>query len=242
MRVLAALCLFCLSLGVFAQEEEEGYTTENSFGFTLNTNSGLPGGIVYKYAKLRSDNTYQIYSIELVGIKHPKEFRQSNQSNTAPFVYDKLNYFYSLRPQYGREMVLFQKAPEPESGLQISAFVLGGPSIGILKPYYIEYQYDPNDPNSRRIVPYDPLVHTDTRFIIRSAGVWYGFDKLSIVPGVHVKAGLSFEFGAFKHNITGFSTGFTFEAFPEKILIMSRPQNRSTFTAAFLTFFFGSRK
>ena len=56
------------------------YQNEILWGINKNTNGGLIGGINLKFANKIEDNTYRIYGIEIVNVKHPKEYKY-----TSPF-------------------------------------------------------------------------------------------------------------------------------------------------------------
>ena len=53
---------------------------------------------------------YKTIGFELVNIKHPKENKYSSALGYGrTFVWGKKNYLYSLRGQYGRELILVKK-------------------------------------------------------------------------------------------------------------------------------------
>ncbi|MGB3616904.1 MAG: hypothetical protein WBA12_02200, partial [Catalinimonas sp.] len=134
------LLLVALSLSVvpaWAQDDDDyEYKEEIGYGLTTNTNSSLVGGIMFKYAKARTPRQYVRYGIEIVNIKHPKE-RRNQQGFQGSYIEAKANYLFALRPHYGREFVLFRKAPE--DGVQLNFYAAAGPSIGLVKPYYVRY-------------------------------------------------------------------------------------------------------
>jgi len=228
------LFLFLISLSASAQEKDEfDYVREFTYGFSTNTNSGLLGGFIFKKANLIRRGLYQTYSLELINTKHPKEIRYSSPTGNS-FVYGKQNWFYVIRPQYGREYVLFRKAPE--EGVQINALFAGGPSFGLLSPYYIQYG------ENLDYVQYNPSSHPDFNQISGSGFIFQGLSKSKIKLGLHAKSSVSFELGAFNNNVVGFETGFLFEAYSNKIVMMPGAENSALFTSAFFTLFYGSRK
>jgi hypothetical protein len=241
MYKIAATILILLSVVFLAQAQpdaDDTYTSEFTYGVSLNTNAGLPGGFIFKKAVFIKDRWYHNFFLEIVNVKHPKEFRPVANTNFtgSTYVYDKINNFYVIRPQYGREYILFRKAPD--EGVQIDVMLAGGLSIGLLKPYYIQYDYG----NSNVVIErYDYQKHSQ-QYIVGSAGFWYGVNEITVRPGANIKAGLSFEFGAFRSSVTGFDIGFMVDAYPKTIPILARPENRSVFTSAYFTLFFGSRK
>lgn len=229
------ILLICLLISTLVKAQSDGnyeYTREFIWGFNKNTNGGLLGGLVFKWGIAINEKTFQTYGFELMNVKHPKEFRYPTQSGSH-FIWGKSNYLYAIRGQYGRDFLLFKKAPQ--QGVQINASLAVGATIGIVAPYYVQtefgsqqYVFGPNSPN---------------RFqIIGSGRLFEGLGKSKITPGLNAKASVSFELGAFKNNLTGFEVGFLTEAFIKKIPIIPTQKNRAFFTSAFITIFYGIRR
>ncbi|QDK78473.1 hypothetical protein EXU85_07575 [Spirosoma sp. KCTC 42546] len=232
--------------------EDDNYPTITTFGLTTNTNSGIIGGFSFRQSKILSSkllgmSQYRYISVELVNVKHPKEIQSSINSIGSRYIDGKENYLFVLRPQYGREVKLFQRSSD--EGIAVSGILAGGPSIGIIKPYYVEV----TSGNSSRTVPASQVngSTTPTGEVITGAGGFFqGLDQSKLTIGLHVKAALSFELSAFRANTTGVEIGFLAEAFPNKIVIIPNQSqtgnredgNRSFFTSAYLTLFFGSKK
>jgi hypothetical protein len=239
-RYLFVAFFSCLALSSFAQDQEENdefaYTREFTYGFNFNTNGGLLGGLAVKHSRALGPKSYHSFGLEIVNVKHEKELRR--QSGTGNFfIYGKQNYLYSIRLQYGRERILFRKAPE--EGVQINGIVAAGPTIGLVAPYYIRYAFSPDDV---RIVQYDPVLTPQISDTYGTGGVFQGIDESQVKIGVNLKAALSFEFGTFKSSVAGFEAGFLVEAFTEKIILVPTAQNRSLFTSAFFTLYYGTRR
>ncbi|KOY85877.1 hypothetical protein AD998_06725 [bacterium 336/3] len=263
---LFAFCLFIfIAFTTNAQSVfEDDFTKEYTFGINLNTNGGFPSGVSFKYGKI-TDNARvnTTYAIELVGIRHPQEYKFSGVTyiNSQSFVRAKQNYLHSLRLQFGKDGILFRKAAQ--EGVQVNAVVAGGLSLGFLKPYMIRYDvstatgvgeqiedipfysYNFEDANKFQSLYGVPL--SEDRIIGRGS-FFGGFDGLQVVPGFNAKIGLSFEVGAFKTNLTGVEAGFTFETFAKKMPIMNvnsvpeKMKNYGTFAAMYISFFFGGRR
>jgi len=222
----------------FAQETGDyDYSREFIWGATKATNSGLIGGLILRYGMKLQDRRYHHVSLEAVNIKHPQEKREFRSTGT--FIRGKVNYLYSIRLAYGREWLLFKKAPQ--QGVQISGIISAGPSIGLEAPYYISFS------SSEGIikVPYTPGVH-HPEYIRGSTGTFQSIADSKVVPGVNSKAALSFEFGAFKSNVVGLETGFMFEAFSRGIAILGNQNNpdafkRSVYPNAYVTLYYGTR-
>jgi hypothetical protein len=236
--IIVLLLLLAFGKPCHAQEAEPEYEEEISYGINWNTNGGLIGGGMFKYARQLSNNRYHSFGIEIVNVKHPKELTYPNRNNTN-FIANKLNYLVSVRPQYGREFILFRKAPE--DGVHLNAIIAAGPTFGVIKPYYIQYE-DPTKPADGPVtVPYDPAIHSLNR-IDGPGSPFDGLDRLSLVMGMHAKASLSFEFGKFNSSLIGAEIGLLGEVFPKKIDLMSGGAvNKSSFGSAFFTLYYGNK-
>lgn len=231
--------------------EEDNYQTVTTFGITTNTNSGIIGGFAFRQSKrlageLLGMPQYRYLSIEVVNVKHPKEYSSVNTVGSR-YITGKENYLFVIRPQYGREVKLFQR--DDDEGIAVSGIVAAGPSLGIVKPYYLEVSYG----NSSRSVPASQVngFATATGETVTGAGNFFqGFGQSTFTVGLNVKTALSFELSAFRSNTTGVEIGFLTELFPQKIVIIPNSEpggeraigNRSFFTSGYITLFFGSKK
>jgi hypothetical protein len=208
------------------------YNREFIWGVTKATNSGLIGGLVLKYGSSLGERKYQTFGLEMVNIKHPQEQRQF--TTTGTYIWGKTNYLYSVRLQYGREWIVFKKAPQ--QGVQISGILSAGPSMGLEAPYYLNY----GPHNDVQRVLFNPSLSYEN---IRGTGnIFYSIGKAKLVPGFNAKSSLSFEFGTFRSNVMGLETGFMFEGFSREINILSNQNNQQFFPNAFVTLYYGSRR
>jgi hypothetical protein len=78
--------------------------------------------------------------------------------------------------------------------------------------------------------------------ILGTGHIFQGLGESDLKFGLNAKAGLIFEMGAFKSNVTGFEIGAQFEAFSEKIIIVPTQPNRALYSSLYLTFFYGTRR
>ena len=237
-----AMILFVLMVsapfGLLAQPPgyDSDYNTEFVWGINKNTASGLIGGFIVKHSKAISDNQFRTMGLELVNIKHPNEVRLNSQVTGNFFIWAKEIYMYSIRGQYGREVVLFKKAPQ--QGIQINAQLAGGPSIGLMTPYYIEIA---SGSFRSEKVPYKAGQYNFEE-IYGTGNLFQGLFESDITVGVNVKTSLSFEFGAFKSNVSGVEMGFLVDAYVNTIYIVPAAKNNAVFPTAFITFYYGTRR
>lgn len=246
-KSLSILTLICLLIGANTQaqttdSDEERYNSVTTYGVTTNTNSGILGGFVFRHSKalpslFNGKRQFRYLSVEIVNVKHPKEVQSQTQYTGARFIYGKQNNFFVIRPQYGREIALFTRTAD--EGIAISGILAAGPSLGIIKPYYIQYQVRPGQIQN---VPYDPNMHQNLGEIVGAGGFFQGFEKSNFTVGLNVKAAVAFELSAFRNNMTGLEIGFLAEAYPKEIVIMSLASNRSMFTSGYITLFFGNKR
>lgn len=231
---LLFLLVLCPLLS-FSQSEEESfeYSKEFTWGINKNTNSGLIGGFVMKFSRSVGEEIYRTIGFELVNVKHPKERRYISQTGTS-FIFSKQNFLYALRGQYGYEKIMFKKAPQ--QGVQINVNAAAGPTIGIVAPYYVVGS------GSGESEVFDPVVHLRPENIQGSGRLFQGLGQSKIVPALNLKTGVVFEFGTFRKNVAGVEVGLAAEVYTKKIILVPTQKNRSLFTSAFFTLFWGSRK
>jgi len=239
LNFLFPLFFFLLSLPVLAQREDTGnyeYDREYLLGVNKNTNGGMIGGIALKVGTRLDDSQFAFFGLELANVKHPKEVRYSTVTGNN-YIFGKSNYLYAIRPHYGREVILFKKAPN--QGVQVSALAAVGPSIGLVAPYFIEYALNRVE---TVVEQYDPAVHQSRFNILGTGRLLEGVGQSELALGGMAKAALYFEFGVFKSNATGLEVGYQVEGFQKKIPLILREQNRQFFQSAYFTLFFGFRK
>ena len=204
-------------------------------GINKNSSSGLIGGFVFKKSRKLGENSFETYGLEVINVKHPDEVRKSGNSGNF-FIYGKSNYLFAIRTQYGRDFILFHKAPQ--QGVEIKAVFSAGPSFGVVAPYFINLgqdgslkeQYNPDNPN-----------HAFGN-ISGNAGFLYGIGDSKLVLGGNLKAALNFETGVLKSQVTGFEVGFLVDAYTKKIILVPTATNKAVYPTIFLTIFYGSRR
>lgn len=193
-------------------------------------------------------NDVRLFQLELTEHRHPKEVKQtpSDQggSNARPFIYGKINNFFALKAGYGiRKMI----AGKPEPGTtSIHWANTVGLALGMEKPYYIDgglrqdngsivaatFKYTEDTKSS----------FTDLNYINGSAGFMKGIGELKMVPGVHFKSALHFDFAASRKTALAVETGFNIEYYTRPVVIMAYQDNRSLFANLFASIQFGRRK
>src|SRR5580704_2156587 len=144
------------------------YNSEFTWGVNKNTSGGLIGGFTFKKARKLNEKVLETFGLEIMNVKNPHEVKVESVAGNA-FIYGKSNYLYALRLQYGRDLILFKKAPQ--QGVEIKLVTAAGPSIGIVAPYYIQRTADASG-NSFNTVneQYNPNNQLDTYQYILGTG------------------------------------------------------------------------
>ncbi len=233
-KALFIFLIFLVSSGIiYAQGNDYDYTSESIWGINKNSSSGLIGGFIFRFSRSIKPNHYRTIGFELINVKHPAESRVVSRTGNY-FIVGKTNHLFAIRGQYGRDIVLFKKAAQ--QGVQITATGSVGPSIGLEAPYYIEL-------NQFVKVPYDPSNSSHSVDNITGSGfIFQGLFESNLIIGINVRAGLSFEFGTFKSNVSGFEIGMLLDAYARKINMIPEANNYSVWPTVYITLFYGSRK
>ena len=242
MRIFPIFCLILLvNFSGFAQqqeEEDEGIDTKTlAFGATTSNYTNLLGGVIARSSipvSIRNNKTVSQYiAIEILNLKNPREYSQFYGFGPK-YTLGKRNYLFSVRPQYGREFSLFERTKD--SNLGMSLILAGGPSIGVLKPYYVKYE------DSNIFVQYDPNI---TGRISNVGGILKnGLKGSKVLPGIHLKAAANIDINTFGDNVTGLEIGTTLETFFKEVELIAEQysDNPKIFGSVYLTIYIGNKK
>lgn len=255
---LFGIALLLLGAGstAYAQDaspnETPSYRKEFTYGVNFNTRAGLIGGVNVRSTRVLTDKWSRFWSIEGVEVKHPKEQRVGNQFTGGTYVLNKANYMFALRPSFGAQRLVFRKAPE--SGVQVNALLGAGPSVALMLPYQIYYDYTERGANGRpsgvediRAEQFDPAKHADPQYLVDKAPIFSGASDVKPYAGAHLRGALSFEYGRYRDAVAGVETGFLFEYFPGRPTILraagisDEALNETFFPSVYLTIYLGTR-
>ena len=94
----------------------------------------------------------------------------------------------------------------------------------------------------RREVKYDPYnPQHNFNNILGTGNLFQGLGESTIQLGVNIKAGLNFEMGTTKSQVTGFEVGFLVDSYANKVILMPTTSNYAIFPTVYFTLFYGSR-
>ncbi|HEY5772348.1 MAG TPA: hypothetical protein VIS75_06945 [Chitinophagaceae bacterium] len=226
------------------RQEEEGilvYSSQSIWGLQLRSNGY---GAFWEKGKKKSPRNGMVYGIEFNEIKDNKEDKLPNGTGGFsfgnPYVYGKINNFYSIQLGFGGHRIMGQKGNK--NGVAVSVVYKGGLSIGLLRPYYIQVE----DNGANKTIKYSPDPKTDSLFkygfIIGSGGLGMGWGEMKFKPGVFAKTGLRFDFGRYNEVVSGIEVGVSAEYYTSNIPIMLYQKEKQFFYQGHIAFMFGRRK
>lgn len=229
------------------KQEEEGvpsFRKHNAFGIKLNTDGW---GLSYEYAKANTVRRATIYQFEFNEKKHPKEKKESFNTTAGgfiffgnPFVYGKRNIFYQTKLSAGQQILIGGKGNK--NGVSVYGIGTGGLSLGLLRPYYIEVD---NNQGSTQFVKYDSadsLAFMDIGRIIGGAGLTKGWGEMKMVPGLHAKTAIRFDYNRFNTVISAIEGGLNAEYYFKDVDQMVYNPSKKFFFNAYVSLIFGKRK
>lgn len=183
----------------------KGLVYDNEMSFNISLGSPRNFLIGMRSGKLVSFDEMKYWSLSFGDLRHSRERRENpdrinlltNRVSRA-YVFGKENQLYALRFGFGRRKYLSEKARQ--RGVAVGYSYEFGPTLGILKPYYLEV--DAGEPNNNRIIDIRHTGLNTAEFLnqdrIFGASAWtQGINELSIRPGIHAKAAAHFAFGAY---------------------------------------------
>lgn len=232
--------LMATHLQTWAQTQDSyDYQSEFTWGINKNTSGGLIGGFTFKKSRKLTDRMLETFGLEIMNVKHPQEIRKSSITGNY-FIYGKSNYLYAFRFQYGRDYILFKKAPQ--RGVEIKAVFAAGPTLGVVAPYYVEWAPDPGSNYYYTVREQYVPGKVNEEWILGTGRLFEGLGDSKLVMGGNLKAALNFELGVLKSQLTGFEVGFLVDAYSKPIDLVPTAKSYSVYPTLFITLFYGSRK
>ena len=201
-------------------------------------------GLQFYHAKYNTARDRRLLGIEVVGMKHPKEVKSFNPyyEDARGYFYGKSNALLILRPTYGRKLQLTDKIRR--SGAEVN-FIWGvGPSIGLLKPVYLQIGKPDRIPYENIAVErYDPAIH-DVQNIYGRATWFNGVGEIKPYLGGFGRVALSFEYSTETTGLKGLEVGAMVDVYQKTVPIMAELEgvrNKQFFFQFYLALQFGKK-
>lgn len=228
------------------------YRRENSGLVALHTN-----GYFLSYHKGKIKTYYKtIYSsYELGLLSDPREYKQNRNIPLSvnrisrSFRFGKQNQIFVFRAGRGQKKLLSDKARR--KGLALGYNMQIGPSIAIVKPYYLELIYQKTIDNNvvielkeEKYSPDNAEKFLDYNSVFGGGSFSRGFSEISIIPGLQAKLGLFFSPGAFEEFAKSLEVGIMADLYVKRVPVMVETptvSNKSYFVNLYATIEFGKR-
>jgi len=222
---------------------------ELSFGVRLNTDGW---SFFSDLGKIKSDDekksdmfhNVRLWQFEIEEKKDPREVKSSNEqpgvttAAATPYIYGKINNFYAVKVGLGFRRMIAGK-PDPGS-VSIHWVGVGGITAGLLKPYYVNSSYN-GEVQAIKYTTQTAAAFLDPTTITGSAGFGKGLSEIQVVPGIHLKTGLHFDFAPNRKTVLAVETGMNLEAYTQGIQLMALQNSKSILYNLYVSFQFGKR-
>jgi hypothetical protein len=200
------------------------------------------------YGTLKTYYKTNIWQFEFVHLKHPREYLDRVEfapmrsgGSASSFTYGKQNSFFAIHAGYGQKYYFSGKAKK--QGVAVGMSYAVGPSLGIIKPYYLElFDNSINGTSAQQYSAENASLFLNPGAIAGGAGFGYGFDGLSITPGGHAKAALHLDWGAFDEVIRALEVGIMIDVYAKQVPIMLTEDNKPYFINFYFSAELGKRK
>lgn len=250
-KITILFLLLCCSIPSFAQYDTEEidtlenmilYNREKTYSVILQ-NLGL--GFQYRTGKRITYSKTRMIEVEFFTVRSYKQVKVINPyfANSRRYVYGKLNDAFFLRGGMVWKKLLNRKPYW--GGVEVRANYGGGLSLGFAKPYYLYVMYFYELPNGG----FNYTIQTE-RFnpsqqswddIYGRAPFSEGLGEITVHPGIYLKAGLNFEYGARSTKIKALEIGGSLDILPTGLSIMAVNTDQILFPSIYLNFSFGKR-
>ncbi|MFZ1705011.1 MAG: hypothetical protein WAT79_11745 [Saprospiraceae bacterium] len=228
------------------------YRKENTGLFALHTNGYF---ISYHTGKIKTYYKTNYTSYEIGYLSDSREFKQNRNIPISvnrisrSFRFGKQNQIFILRAGKGQKRLISDKAKR--RGLALGYNMQIGPTIAIVKPYYLELIYQKTVDNTvvlelreERYSEENAEKFLDYNSVFGGGSFANGLTELSIIPGLQGKLGLFFSPGAFEEFAKSIEVGVMADIYVRKVPIMvetAAVSNKSYFINLYANIEFGKR-
>jgi len=211
----------------FDEKDNKGIVYNNEF--TMDARLHTYGfALAANWTKINTYYKSTYFQVEIGELKHQKGYRQNsdnqilNQGSPQSFILGKQNNLFVVRAGYGKKKYLSEKAKR--KGVAIGLNYEAGLTLGLLKPYYLDIKQSDQPDFPTRPEKYDPK--TPCNFlnplggIYGSSGFFKGIGEVRPLPGIHFKAGVHFDWGAFDEFVKAIEVGVAADVFYKRAPIL----------------------
>jgi len=245
--IIASIALLLLFTNPFAGWAQEALYDEPMIVYKKQIMGGLHlhtagwGGTL-SLLKNKTAFKARVLQLDILGMKSHKEVKSYNPyyEDARSYFYGKANSLYVLRPGWGQRKVLYDKLRK--NGVELSYIWSVGPSIGIVKPVYLEIGQPSLPYEYVTVERYDVNKHYQENIYGR-ASAFNGIGEISFYPGLFGKFGLIFEYSPKKVGVKGLETGLAVDVYGKRIPIMALEgsENRWYYVNFYLNILFGQK-
>ena len=224
------------------------YNKESAFSFGFATTHGWRVG--WEKGLLKTYYKTTFFQLNLGEIKHEKEHKQSSDPaqgrSYRAFVYGKRNNFLVVRAGWGAKRYFSEKARQ--KGVAVGMSYSIGPSLGILKPYYLGLNRTADVPgNAREVIEKyseaNASTFLDNTKIIGAASFFRGLSQPSFLLGGNASIAAHFDWGAFDEYVKAAEVGIQLDLFAKKVpILVGDSVNQALFLNFYAILQFGKRR
>jgi hypothetical protein len=227
------------------------YDHELTFNVAIATPRNFFFGV--RSGRLISYDKTRYWTLTFGDIRHSRERKENpdlvNRANnrvSRAFVFGKQNQLYAIRLGFGKKKLLSEKAKE--RGVAVGYSYEFGPSLGLLKPYYLERMRNDAPTIDIRYTGDNADVFVGDQLSIFGASAWtVGLDEIGLRPGIHAKLASHFGFGAYDETAKSLEAGIMADFFLGNTDIMVESEytpgvsNSPLYLSLFINFQIGKR-
>jgi len=148
--------------------------------------------------------------------------------------------FYALNFSYGQDRVVTRKGRK--NGVALYWSWKAGPSLGIIKPYYLSLQYGDGSIQNERYSEDNANIFLNNTRIAGGAGFAKGLDEIKIKPGASAKVSAGADWASKRDFIKSAEIGLVVNVFTGDVPIMLIRDNSFLFANLYIGVLFGRRK
>ena len=212
-----------------------------AIGLTTATNSGLIGGMNFRKIWGKKNQSLNVLNLDLAHIKDYREFTSPYSYNGQTYTEGKLNYLFTVRPEFGKEITLLKKSGQ--GGPALKGIFATGPTLGLQAPYMVDIAYSANNPIKNSTISVSMRDLLDNKYpsagVVRESGMFTSIGQSKLIPGWHLKSAFNIEFNSEKSSYMAIEVGFIIDVFNNPIEMLNQSTQRPVYTTGYLTFLLG---